>query len=56
MRRGLTGHYEITEVGGEIIRAFIPDPLPPNPPLEMTAQRQQLQNGRHQSCLFLNFS
>ncbi|MEW6181027.1 MAG: Fic family protein [Chloroflexota bacterium] len=42
MRRGLTGHYEITEVGGEIIRAFIPDPLPPNPPLEMTAQRQQL--------------
>lgn len=42
MRRGLTGRYEITEVGGETIRAFIPDPLPPNPPLEMTAQRQQL--------------
>lgn len=42
MQRGLTGRYEITEVGGETIRAFIPDPLPPNPPLEMTAQRQQL--------------
>lgn len=42
MQRGLTGHYEITEVGGETIRAFIPIPLPPNPPLEMNAQRQQL--------------
>ncbi|MFN3742615.1 MAG: Fic family protein [Anaerolineales bacterium] len=42
MRRGLTGRYEITEVGGETIRAFIPVSLPPNPPLEMTAQRQQL--------------
>jgi len=42
MRRGLTGRYEVTEVGGETIRAFIPSPLPPNPPLEMNAQRQQL--------------
>lgn len=42
MRRGLTGRYEITEIGGETIRAFIPNPLPPSPPLEMTAQRQQL--------------
>jgi Fic family protein len=42
MRRGLTGRYEVTEAGGETIRAFIPDPLPPHPPLEMTAQRQQL--------------
>ncbi len=42
MRRGLTGRYEITEIGGETIHAFIPDPLPPHPPLEMTAQRQQL--------------
>lgn len=42
MRRGLTGRYEITQAGGETIRAFIPNPLPPTPPLEMTAQRQQL--------------
>lgn len=42
MQRGLTGRYEITEVGGETIRAFIPNPLPPHPPLEMTTQRQQL--------------
>lgn len=42
MRRGPTGRYEITEIAGESIRAFIPNPLPPQPPLEMTAQRQQL--------------
>lgn len=42
MRRGLTGRYETTDVAGETIRAFIPNPLPPQPPLEFTAQRQQL--------------
>lgn len=33
MKRGLTGHYEITSVGGERVEAFIPAPLPPKPPL-----------------------
>ena len=33
MKRGLTGHYEITSVGGERVEAFIPAPLPPEPPL-----------------------
>lgn len=42
MRRGLTGRYEISNVGGETIRAFIPYPLPPKPPLQFDAQRQQL--------------
>jgi Fic family protein len=42
MRRGLTGHHEITEIAGEKIFAFMPHPLPPQPPLELTAQRQQL--------------
>ncbi len=42
MRRGLTGRYETTLVAGETIRAFVPHPLPPEPPLELTAQRQQL--------------
>ena len=42
MRRGLTGEYRITVVGGETIRAFVPEPLPPDPPLELTPQRQQL--------------
>lgn len=42
MRRGLTGRHEITLVAGETIRAFIPHPLPPEPPLQLTARRQQL--------------
>lgn len=42
MQRGLTGRYEVTRVGGETIRAFIPFPLPPQPPLEFSTERQQL--------------
>ncbi len=42
MKRGLTGHYEITTVVGETISAFIPLSLPPNPPLEFTAEHQRL--------------
>jgi Fic family protein len=33
VRRGETGHYEVTSAGGERVRAFIPAPLPPVPPL-----------------------
>ncbi|NLF28617.1 MAG: hypothetical protein GX592_12030 [Clostridiales bacterium] len=42
MKRSLTGRYEITEVAGERVRAFVPQPLPPEPPLELTEQRQRL--------------
>jgi len=42
MKRGLTGSYEITEIAGETIRAFLPKPLPPDPPLELNDQRQRL--------------
>ena len=42
MKRGLTGRYEVIRVGGEEVRAFIPDPLPPNPPLELATSRQRL--------------
>jgi len=42
MHRGLTGRYETTTVVGETIRAFIPLPLPPQPSLEFTAERQRL--------------
>ncbi len=42
MQRGITGQYEITSVGGEQVRAFVPRPLPPDPALEMTSGRQQL--------------
>lgn len=34
MKRGETGTYEVTIVGGESVRAFLPRPLPPTPPLE----------------------
>jgi Fic family protein len=36
MRRGLTGRYEIDTTSGETVRAFVPDPLPPQPPLELS--------------------
>ena len=41
MHRGSTGSYEISTVGGEQVRAFIPAPLPPEPPLEFSRVRQR---------------
>jgi Fic family protein len=36
MQRGLTGKYlTVSKVGGERVRAFLPAPLPPVPPLEI---------------------
>jgi Fic family protein len=42
MRRGSTGQYETTSIVGETIRAFIPNPLPPEPALELSDRRQRL--------------
>jgi Fic family protein len=42
MRRGITGIHETTKVAGERIRAFIPNPLPPDPVLDLSRNRQQL--------------
>jgi Fic family protein len=42
MRRGITGSYETTSVGGERVRAFIPHTLPPEPPLDLSNARQRL--------------
>jgi len=42
MKRERTGNYRITVVGNETIRAFVPNPLPPNPPLMFTPKRQRL--------------
>jgi Fic family protein len=42
MRRGETGRYEVTAVGGESVRAFVPDPLPPVPPLGIDGALQGL--------------
>jgi Fic family protein len=43
MNRGLTGHYvPLPSAGGEKARAFVPDPLPPVPPLALDAEIQEL--------------
>jgi len=42
MQRGTTGRYEVTTVGGEQVHAFVPHPLPPDPPLQMGLARQRL--------------
>jgi len=42
LKRGITGRYEVIRSSGEEVRAFIPYPLPPNPPLEITNSRQRL--------------
>lgn len=34
MQRGLTGRYEVTTAGGDRVRAFVPTPLPPEPPID----------------------
>ncbi len=41
MKRGSTGHYEISITSGEQVKAFIPAPLPPEIPVEMGKGRQQ---------------
>ncbi len=38
MERGPIGQYDVRVVGGETVSAFIPDPLPPDPPLELDGQ------------------
>lgn len=36
------GTYETTSVASETVHAFVPPPLPPNPPLVITAELQDL--------------
>src|SRR5215210_620510 len=41
MKRGPTGQYEISTTGGEAVSAFVPAPLPPVPPLDLSGARQR---------------
>ncbi len=43
MKRGQTGQYEVTAVAGEAVRAFVPAPLPPEPPLDLAALQGSLE-------------
>lgn len=42
MKRGSTGEYAVSVTSGEKVRAFVPYPLPPDPPLDLTGARQRL--------------
>ena len=41
MHRGESGRYEVTSIGGEHVRAFIPATLPPKPALVLDGSLQQ---------------
>lgn len=42
MKRGPTGRYETTATAGEAVHAFVPSPLPPQPPLDLGGARVRL--------------
>lgn len=50
MHRGMTGHYEGGGGGIEPVRAFVPHPLPPVPPLDVSGGRSRLVDAAHLAC------
>ncbi len=42
MNRDNTGAYKTSTAGGESVRAYIPSPLPPDPPLDLQGPRVAL--------------
>ena len=42
MNREKPGKYEIANLGGELVKAFIPAGLPPNPPLDLAGLQEPL--------------
>jgi Fic family protein len=42
MKRGLTGRHEVITTVGERVEAFVPNPLPPWPPLQLSGPLQAL--------------
>ena len=42
MKRGPSGRYESVNTSGEPVRAFVPFPLPPEPPLNLMRRSQTL--------------
>jgi Fic family protein len=50
VQRGTTGRFEVTAVGGERVRAFVPAPLPPKPAVQMSPERQRLLEAALLAC------
>jgi Fic family protein len=50
MNRGTTGRFDVVSVGGERVRAFVPNRLPPNPPIALDGP---LQSSLEQALLAL---
>lgn len=42
MIRGATGRHEVSTTAGEAVAAFVPNPLPPHPMLDLSGARQRL--------------
>ena len=50
MHRGPTGIYDTSTTSGEAVRAFVPNALPPVPPIELAGKRQQLLERANLAC------
>ncbi|MBN1461042.1 MAG: Fic family protein [Armatimonadetes bacterium] len=50
MQRGMTGRFESTALAGERVEAFVPAPLPPQPPVEIHHERQRLLENALLAC------
>ena len=50
MRREATGHYVATSTAGESVLAFVPAPLPPDPPVELAGSLQALHEQALLAC------
>ena len=50
MHRGPTGIYDTSTTSGEAVRAFVPNTLPPVPPIELAGKRQQLLERANLAC------
>ena len=50
MKRGPTGHFEQSTTAGETVGAFVPNPLPPAPPLDLAGGTQSLMDAALLAC------
>jgi len=50
MGRGATGHVVTTTTAGEMVQAFVPDPLPPVPPLAWSPSLRALHDAAFLAC------